>query len=290
MGSFGPLIALVAAGGFAAGLVLLVPAFSEPPPKDETPEWLRAEVSGTILLWAMVSAIIGVLTWFASGWPAVGAGAAALVWVGKFWFRASRERKIYFRTTEAISTWIDMVKDSLSGGAGLSQAIESTVTVAPEIVRPHVLRLASSQRTMSQSWALREFGAALAHPTSDLVVQALITASEHQARDLPRLLAKTSEQARARNAAVLQAESERAKLYTEARAMVVAVIVLGTIIAIVAHDFFKPYDNLLGQMILGFIMVLMVGSAAALVQAGRPQRELRLLALPPDPGQEGGLR
>ena len=216
-------------------------------------------MSGTVLVWVAMSAVAGLVSWFGSGWPAVGLGAAALVWVFKFWLRANRERAVYFKTTEAISTWVDMVKDSLSGGAGLSQAIEATVPVAPDIVRPHVVRLAGSQRTSSQAAALRQFAEDLAHPTSDLVVQALITASEHQGRDLPKLLAKTSEQARARNASVLQTESERAQLYTEAWIMVLAISLLGVVITLIARDFFKPYDTTFGQLVLTGLMAIVGG-------------------------------
>ena len=287
MGSLGALLAAAFAGTLVGGLVLFAYSFTEPPPKESKPAWLSEEVSGTVLIWVAASLVAGLLGWLASGWPAVGLAAVALVWVFKFWLRAKRERDVYFKTTEAVSTWIDMVKDSLSGGAGLSQAIESTVPVAPTILRPHVVRLATEQRTMSQSAALRRFADAVAHPTSDLVAQALITASEHQGRDVPKLLAKTSEQARARNAAVLQTESERAQLYTEAWIMVGAIGLLGTIITLVARDYFAPYDTVLGQLVLTGLMAVVVGSIASLVHAGRPQKELRLLAVP---GQAGSQR
>ncbi len=282
MGSTGALIAALVAGGMMAGPILLVYSLTEPPAKEATPDWMKAEVSGTIIAWAVASAILGLLAWIGSGWPAVGLGAAALVWIGKFWLWASRERDVYFKTTEAISTWVDMVKDSLSGGAGLSQAIEATVPVAPEIVRPHVVRLATEQRTISQTTALRNFAEAVAHPTSDLVAQALITASEHQGRDLPNLLTKTSEQARARNAATLQTESERAQLYTEAWIMVVGIGLLGMIITLIARRFFTPYDTTFGQLVLVGLVAIVIGSIASLIHAGRPRKELRLLA---NPGQ-----
>lgn len=287
MGPTGALLAIALAGSLAGGVVLFAFSFTEPPTKQTKPPWLNEEVSGTILIWMAISIIVGLLCWFGSGWPAVGLGAAALVWVFKFWLRANRERAVYFKTTEAISTWVDMVKDSLSGGAGLSQAIEATVPVAPDIVRPHVVRLAGAQRTSSQTVALRQFADGLAHPTSDLVVQALITASEHQGRDLPKLLAKTSEQARARNASVLRTESERAQLYTEAWIMVLAISLLGIVITLVARDFFRPYDTTVGQLVLGGLMTIVVGSIASLIHAGRPEKELRLLATPGQVSQGG---
>ena len=280
MGSTGALVAAAVAGFGVGGLILFAYSFTEPPPKETEPMWLSQEVSGTILVWVAISVVVGLLCWLGSGWPAVGLGAAGLVWVFKFWLRTNRERAVYFKTTEAISTWVDMVKDSLSGGAGLSQAIEATVPVAPDIVRSHVVRLAATQRTSSQSAALRQFAEDLAHPTSDLVVQALITASEHHGRDLPSLLAKASEQARARNASALQTESERAQLYTEAWIMVLAISLLGVVITLVARDFFTPYDTTLGQLVLTGLMAVVVGSIASLIHAGRPQKELRLLATP----------
>lgn len=273
------LLAGVLAGLIALGLIVISQAFQPAPVKQPkrggTPDF---DLTG-LMPWIAGQVVLTVIVWIASGWPALGLGVGALVWVGRLWLTASRERNHYHQVTEAISVWVDMVKDSLGGGAGLSQAIESTTPVAPEAIRPAVARLASRQRTGSQSAALHEFGATLAHPTSDLVVLALISASENQARDLPKLLAKTAEQARSRNQAVMQIETERSQLYAEARAMALSIALLGVVIAVIAKDFLEPYNRPTGQLVLGVIMVMVVGSAALLVQAGRPQPERRLLAV-----------
>lgn len=229
--------------------------------------------------WIVSGFVLGLLVAIVSGWPALALGVAGLVWVARLWSQARAERKRYYETTEAISTWADMIKDSLSGGAGLSQAIDSTTNLAPEIIKDRVIHLSAGQRVVGVSEALRQFGRDMAHPTADLVALALISASENQARDLPSLLEKASEQARSRNAAVLEIETERAKLYTEARAMVVVIAVLGALIAIVSSDFLTPYGSLAGQLVLTVVCALIVGSGAALVQAGRPKPEKRLLAL-----------
>ncbi len=273
------ILAGILAGTVALGLLVISQSFRPAPvrrPKrGGTPEFNLAGLTP----WIAAQVVITIVVWVASGWPSLSIGVGAMVWVGRLWLVANRERNHYHQTTEAISVWVDMVKDSLSGGAGLSQAIESTTPVAPEAIRPAVARLASRQRTGSQSAALQEFGATLAHPTSDLVVLALISASENQARDLPKLLTKTAEQARSRNQAVMQIETERSKLYAEARAMAISIGLLGVVIAIIARDFLDPYSRPVGQLVLAVIMVMVVGSAAMLVQAGRPQPERRLLAV-----------
>ncbi len=263
----------------AGGVLVVVAGLRPPPPKSTRPS---APVDQALLTrlapWLLVQMALTIFVWFVSGWPVLGVGVGALAWVGYMWVQANRARQHYHQVTEAISIWVDMVKDSLAGGAGLSQAIETTVPVAPEAIRPAVTRLAARQRTGSQSHALREFGATLAHPTADLVVLSLISATENQARDLPKLLAKTAEQARSRNETTMQIETERSRLYTEARAMVLAVAILGVIITLLAGDFLEPYDRFAGQVVLGIVMVMFVGSAATLVQAGRPQPDRRLLA------------
>lgn len=263
----------------AIGLMVLGVSFR---PKPEKPT--STKVGGDIdvigwLPWIVAQIVVTLVVWLASGWVALGLGAGALAWVVRLWLLADEERRRYHEVTEAISVWVDMVKDALSSGAGLSQAIESTTKVAPEVIRPEVIRLASTQRTRSQTEALREFGGSLAHPTSDLVTLALVSASESQARDLPALLSKTAEQARTRNEAVLQIETERSQLYAEARAMFLAIAVLGVIIAFLARDFLAPYNSFAGQIVLGLVMALVVGSSALLVQSGRPKPELRLLAV-----------
>lgn len=272
-----PLLGGLLAALIMGGLIMIARSFRPAPANPRTRPQLSAQTT-ELLRWVSAQLVITVTAWYVSGWPSFALGVGALVWVARMWLVASRERTHYHLVTEAISVWVDMVKDSLGGGAGLSQAIESTTAVAPEVIRPAVARLASRQRTGSQTVALQEFGATLAHPTSDLVVLALVSASENQARDLPKLLAKTAEQARARNEAVLQIETERSQLYAEARAMVLAIAVLGVVISIIARDFLEPYSRPLGQVVLAVIMVMVVGSAGFLVQAGRPKPEARLLA------------
>ncbi|MEZ5406968.1 MAG: hypothetical protein R2761_03020 [Acidimicrobiales bacterium] len=262
----------------AAGILLAIQSFrSEPPERSRGVNGLPPD-TGILLIWFGVAVVVGLVTGVASRWPALGLGVAALVLVGRLWQMASRERRIYYQTTEAISVWVDMIKDTLVGGGGLSQSIESTASLAPEVIRPEVVRLAAAQRTLPQAEALRQFGAAMAHPTADLVVLALMVASENQARDLPRLLARTAEQARSRNTAVLQIETERSQLYTEARATVISIGLLGVVITLIAKDFLEPYSTFAGQIVLGVVMAIVVASAALLVQAGRPQPERRLLA------------
>ena len=275
------LLSAVLAGLVMSGLILISRSFRPAPvrpPKRIGDGLIDGRTTEDLLRWLLAQLVITAVVWLGSGWPSLAVGVGTMVWVGRLWLVSTRERNAFHATTEAISVWVDMVKDSLSGGAGLSQAIEATTSVAPDAIRPAVIRLASRQRTGSQSAALREFGATLAHPTSDLVVLALISASENQARDLPKLLAKTAEQARSRNESVLQIETERAKLYTEARAMVLSIVILGVVISAIARDFLEPYGRPLGQVVLAGIMALVVGSAAILVQAGRPGKERRLLA------------
>lgn len=266
------------AGLVAVGIVVVAWSFLPKRPVVKAPKQKVDIEYEALLPWFAGQLALTVIAWYASGWVAVGLGLGAMVWVVRLWMVANAERSRYHEITEAISVWVDMIKDALASGAGLSQAIEATTKVAPAAIRSDVIKLVSRQRSGSQLDALREFGESLAHPTSDLVVMALASASESQARDLPGLLAKTAEQARARNEAVLQIETERSQLYAEARAMVLAIAVLGVIISLVARDFLEPYNSFLGQIVLAVVMSMVVGSAILLVQAGRPKPEQRLLA------------
>jgi glucose dehydrogenase len=86
----------------------------------------------------------------------------------------------------------------------------------------------------------------------------------------------------------LQIETERAQLYTEARATVICIGGLSVIITLIAKDFLSPYSTVAGQIVLAVVMALVVASAAILVQAGRPRPERRLLGADLDDGSEGG--
>ena len=98
---------------------------------------------------------------------------------------------------EAVATWTENLRDTISGSSGLEQAIIATELHAPRAISAPVRRLVASLRYGSLEDGLRRFADDVAHPTCDFVVAALITTAQHQTRDLGQLLGHLSDCARA---------------------------------------------------------------------------------------------
>lgn len=97
---------------------------------------------------------------------------------------------------EAIATWTENLRDTISASSGLEQAIIATELHSPRAISAPVRRLVASLRYGSLEDGLRRFADDVAHPTCDFVVAALITTAQHQTRDLGQLLGHLSDCAR----------------------------------------------------------------------------------------------
>lgn len=126
---------------------------------------------------------------------------------------------------EAVAIWTEQLRDTISAATGLEQAIIATQNHAPPVLASHVQRLVAGIRYGSTEDALRTFADDVSHPTCDFVVAALITASQHQARDLAQLLTHLSECAREECRFHLRMWVSRARIRTATR-MIMAVVVI----------------------------------------------------------------
>jgi hypothetical protein len=97
---------------------------------------------------------------------------------------------------EAVATWTENLRDTISASSGLEQAIIATELHSPRAISVPVRRLVASLRYGSLEDGLRRFADDVAHPTCDFVVAALITTAQHQTRDLGQLLGHLSDCAR----------------------------------------------------------------------------------------------
>jgi hypothetical protein len=97
---------------------------------------------------------------------------------------------------EAVATWTENLRDTISASSGLEQAIIATELHSPRAISVPVRQLVASLRYGSLEDGLRRFADDVAHPTCDFVVAALITTAQHQTRDLGQLLGHLSDCAR----------------------------------------------------------------------------------------------
>ena len=170
---------------------------------------------------------------------------------------------------EAIAIWTEQLRDTISAATGLEQAILATQNHAPPILASHIQRLAAGIRYGSTEDALRIFADDVAHPTCDFVIAALITASQHQARDIAQLLTHLSECAREECRFHLRMWVSRARIRTATR-MIMAVVVFFVVgLVVLDPGYLTPFGSTEGIM---FLLLALASFGIALTMLQRLAR------------------
>jgi hypothetical protein len=155
---------------------------------------------------------------------------------------------------DAIATWTEQLRDTLAGSHGLEQAIVATSAHAPFTLRQSVKKLASFIGYGSLEDGLRRFGDDINNSTADFVVAALITASQHQARDVGQLLTHIAQCARDESKMRSRVWVGRAR--TRSAVKIIA-SVIGAFVAglfVFNRTYLQPYSSIEGQIVLSCIL------------------------------------
>lgn len=127
---------------------------------------------------------------------------------------------------EAIATWTEMLRDTLSAAAGLHQAILATAPTAPQAIHGEITELMGRiERGEPLPGVLRALADELADPTADLVLAALILACEHPTRQLAALLGELATEARQQVFLRLRIEAGRSQIHTSVRVIIATTVV-----------------------------------------------------------------
>lgn len=151
---------------------------------------------------------------------------------------------------EAVATWTENLRDTISASSGLEQAIIATENHSPRPIAPAVRRLVAALRYGTLEDGLRQFADDVSHPTCDFVVAALITSAQHQTRDLGQLLGHLSECARSECHLYLRIWVSRARSRTAVRIISGAV---GTFIAglvLFNRNYLRPFLSIEGIVVM----------------------------------------
>lgn len=264
--SVSPTTALAAVLGAGIGLgVWLVVAGLRPRPVRQAVGWwqrLSASLAGAPADRSARSRIVlAVLTGLAAaattGWVVAAVAVAALVWVAPRLFGGRGEQERALAQIEAVATWTEMLRDTLSAAAGIEQAILATADLAPASIQAEVAALAARlEDGMSVAAALRAFAREVDDSTADLVVTALVLAAEQQARQLAELLGQLATAARAQVAMRLRVEAGRARTRTSVRVIVATTSLFAAGLVAFNRDYLTAYDTVDGQVVLATVLIL----------------------------------
>lgn len=203
---------------------------------------------------------IGLVTWWVSRWVVAGLVVGA---VG-MWFswrtngrRQVRDERVF---VDALATWVEQLRDTLAGAHGLEEAIRVTAPRAPRALHDDVQRLVAHMSYGSTANGLRRFADDVNHPTADFVVSALLTATQHQARDLTVLLSHVAECARDEGRMRSRVWVSRSRTRSSVRIISGVVVVFIGGLFIFSADYLSPYGTVAGQTVLFLICLTFVGA------------------------------
>jgi len=184
--------------------------------------------------------------------------------------------------TEAIAVFTEHLRDTVVSATGLEQAIVTTLDACPSSIKPAVTRLVAEMQYGSFEDALRRFADDLAHPASDFVVAALLSAVRNQTRDLAGLLTQLSESARDECALHTRVWVSRARTRSAVRIVAGSLVVFVVGLALLDPAYLAPYASPDGLCVLGVVGLGFAGGLTLLNRMAsfrQPARIIRERAL-----------
>ena len=247
--------------------------------------WKGVAISPTVKRWsipddlwwrvALIMVALG-LGWGLTGWPAAGLLAAAAAGITPMLLGVGRRREELNARSDALASWAEMLRDTISSHAGLREAIAVTARVAPIPIRTEVQRLSVRAERQSLPDALRAFAGEVNDPVADLIVASMVIAAERQAQRLADLLSEIALAARDQAAMTMRVETGRARTYASSKALVVITLGIAVVLMLFSPTYMEPYDSFTGQLVMVGIGALFAGALWGLVQLGRPAASPRL--------------
>lgn len=216
------------------------------------PRWNAADPTAaarqTIHLAISIATVLLVLA--VTRWPAAGVLAGLGAWFGPRAFGGRKERDRVVARTEAIASWTEMIRDSIVAASGLEEAIIATGTVAPQPIAAEVHRLVRRLDHQPLTESLVGFGRDLHHPSGDLVVTALVLASEMESSDLSGLLSRLAEATRGEARMRIRVEVGRSRVRTAAKIILGVVGATIVLLSVANRGYLAVYGDSAGQFVL----------------------------------------
>ena len=219
-----------------------------------------AVVVGVVTRWPMAALLVGIAGFLA---PSLLGGEA--------------QRKARLDRIEAVASWAEMLRDTMAGSGGLEQSIIATAGLAPQPIRPEVVRLAARLERERLAPSLRVFADDLDDPSADLVVAALILAADKSPKRLGDLLGRLARSAREDVNMRLRVEAGRSRTRTSVKVITVFTMLFAVFLILFNRNYLEPYDSLEGQFVLGLIGLCFGSAFYWLSRSFRIEAEERFL-------------
>jgi Flp pilus assembly protein TadB len=244
-----------------------------------------------------ISLAAGVLALLLTRWLVAGVAIALLAFSWRGIGGAVSERRAMERL-EALATWTESLRDTIAGAVGLEQGIPSSLRVAGPALRGPLSRLIDRLHTrMPMADALRRFADDLDDPSADIIIAALIINSRLRGPGLRDLLGSLADSVREQLDMRRRVNAERKSTRRSVQIVILVSVGLAVLLAVFDHSFLKPYDGVIGQLVLAVVAAIYATGILWLRRLARfdvPQRLLTAQTGPaaaapePAPAWQGG--
>lgn len=228
-----------------------------------------------IALGVGAAVVVGVVT----RWPVAALLIGAAGFLSPSLLGGEAHRKAKLDRIEAVASWAEMLRDTMAGSGGLEQSIIATAGLAPDAIRPEVVRLAARLERERLAPSLRVFADDLDDPTADLVVAALILAADKSPKRLGDLLGRLARSAREDVNMRLRVEAGRSRTRTSVKVITVFTTLFAVFLIIFNRKYLEPYDTFQGQAVLGLIGLCFGAAFYWLSRSFRIEAEERFLRM-----------
>jgi len=260
-----PLVAAALGAAAGLGLLLIINGVRGQRILPEAATVFGSQTSRELaLVVSLVALVVAVLVYLVTGWPVAAAGAAVVTLLTPRSLGSRRRHVSYIERTNAVASWTEMIRDNMAGAAGLEQALQASVVVAPEVLSAELQQFGRNLDRMSLVDALQLLGDDLDHPSSDLVIAALANAAVMEARELGPLLGRLADATRADTRMRERVEVGRARIRTSARIVVVTTVLTIVVLWVFAREILAAYDSLAGQLWMCVVAAVFVAGGAVL--------------------------
>lgn len=267
-----PFIGSLVGAGIFISWQGLVGGFS---PRQSAVKAQRRKIFDLRLGVALVAAVVVGLI---SKVPVAGllAGAAGWTLVGLIMLQRQQQQTIL--VTEALATWTDLLRDVVSGSAGVGAAIQASAKNPPANIRSEVKSLAEDLRgDIPPKAALNTFASTLADPVADQVVIALQMALEVRGDRLSEVLSATAANAREDVTFRRTTIASQSQLWRQVYTIAGVMVGMFALLFVFQSSYLDAFSDLVGQLVLLFIGLIWAVSIKMMISLADIAKSDRVL-------------
>jgi Flp pilus assembly protein TadB len=233
----------------------------------------------------LVGGIAGLAALVVTRWVVMGVGIGLLA---AYWDRIAgggADERVAISRLEGLATWTESLRDTIAGAIGLEQAIPATAQTAAPVLRPSLNLLVDRLRIREPlPEALLAFAEDIGDPSADTIVAALVLNARLRGPGLRDVLTALAASAREELDMRRRIEASRRSIRRSVRIIIVVVLGVAGLLVVLNRDYVRPYDSLVGQVVLGITALLFLAGLLWLRRLAKPQQLDRFLTVSPRGG------